>query len=228
MDTAFLHGTSFKIEKKRLELEQKNLSRKEIKAWFESEYRSFSRKHAFTCICCNQPVNMNITNEDGRPFYFKHFEGKVCSYSVNSNTYEIQVSTIENKRKKDVGLTLFKTILEGQLNIYGIKLERGYLYKRELSFIPDIIVEFPKTNEKWAIDYLTSVGRDVATGTYASYLKKRMQTYVKEGFKSFCFIDKEWLAVNHETKKGTLLNAEKVLTRKDIEDYQWDEFLGEI
>lgn len=225
MDTAFLHGTLFNIEKKRLELEQQNLTREEIKVWFESEYRSLSRKHAFTCICCNLPVNMNITNDDGRPFYFKHFDGKECSYSVNSKAYEKQVSTIENNSKKDVGLTLFKTILEGQLSTYGIKLERGYLYKKELSFIPDIILEFPKSNEKWAIDYLTSVGRDVATGTYARYLQKRIQTYEKEGFRSFGFIDKEWLAVNHDTKKGTLLNAEKELTRKEIEDYQWDEFL---
>jgi hypothetical protein len=72
LNSAYLHNSIFNIELKRRELEQQNLKRFEVKRWFEDHYRVFSKKSAFTCLCCNKPVNMNLTKDEGRPFYFRH------------------------------------------------------------------------------------------------------------------------------------------------------------
>lgn len=65
LDSAYLHNFVFNIELKRRELEQQNLTRSEDKRWFEDNYRVFSKKSAFTCLCCNKPVNMNLTKDKG-------------------------------------------------------------------------------------------------------------------------------------------------------------------
>jgi hypothetical protein len=222
LEEALLHGGIVNIETKRMELEGKNVSRNEIRKSLSDQYRVFSRKQAFTCPCCDEPVNMNLTVDDGRPFYFKHLDGKKCTYSENSKTYDRQVSTHQDKKKKDIGLTVFKEILEGQLKPYGI-IERGYFYKKKLSFIPDFIVKFPFTNDVWAIDYYTSISQ----GTYTHNLAKRMKTYQAEGFKVFSYIDDYWLAINAETDKGTLLNAEMFVSNKSNEDQRWDQYINQ-
>lgn len=63
MDSAYLHNSVFNIEMKRRELEQQKLNRDEILRWFENNYRVFSKKSAFTCLCCNKPVNMGYRQE---------------------------------------------------------------------------------------------------------------------------------------------------------------------
>ncbi|WP_312470325.1 hypothetical protein [Neobacillus sp.] len=79
MEEALLHGDVVNIEARRMELEEQNLSRSEIRRQLTSQYRAFSKKKAFTCPCCDEPVNMNLTVDDGRPFYFKHLDGKKCT-----------------------------------------------------------------------------------------------------------------------------------------------------
>lgn len=223
LEEALLHGSIVNIETRRMELEAKKLSRNEIRNKLAEQYRVFSRKQAFTCPCCDEPVNMNLTVDEGRPFYYKHLDGKECTYSENSKTYDRQVSTHQDKKKKDIGLTVFKEILEGQLKSYGALIERGYFYKKKLSFIPDFIVKFPFTNDVWAIDYYTSISQ----GTYTHNLSKRMKTYQAEGFKVFSFIDEYWLAINSETDNGTLLNAEMCVYYKSNEDRLWDQYINQ-
>ena len=92
LDSAYLHNSVFNIELKRRELEQQNLTRYEVNRWFEDNYRVFSKKSAFTCLCCNKPVNMNLTKDEGRPFYFRHNDESECSYSENTKTYDKHVS----------------------------------------------------------------------------------------------------------------------------------------
>ncbi|MGX6445794.1 hypothetical protein ACWM35_21465 [Neobacillus sp. K501] len=70
MEEALLHGGIVNIETKRSELEGKNFSRSEIRKKLTEQYRVFSRKRGFTCPSCKEPVNMNLTVDDGRPFYF--------------------------------------------------------------------------------------------------------------------------------------------------------------
>jgi hypothetical protein len=223
MDEALLHGDVINIEIKRLELESEKINREDIINQLNKRYRALSRKKAFTCRCCEEPVNMNLTQEEGRPFYFKHYDGKKCSYSENSKTYETQVSLHQDKKKKDMGLTVFREILEGQLKPLGAVVERGYFYKKKLSFIPDFTVSFPFSKEVWAIDYFTSI----TEGSYAQNIEKRLNTYNREGLKSFSFIDDFWLAMDSETNKGTLLTPELLVTRKIQEDHAWDQFLND-
>ncbi|XKH50487.1 hypothetical protein LG275_12935 [Chryseomicrobium palamuruense] len=227
MDSAYLHNSVFNIELKRRELEQQNLTRPEVKRWFEDNYRVFSKKSAFTCICCNKPVNMNLTKDEGRPFYFRHNDESECSYSENTTTYDKHVSKHEVKTKKVIGLTIFKEILEGELKPYDVEIERGYHYKKKLSFIPDFIIKFPNSEERWAIDYFTVIDQGLTSGSYARHLSKRMKNYKEEGFKPFSFVDYSWLSFLEETNKGTLLTAETYVTSKTHEDSLWDTFLEE-
>jgi hypothetical protein len=221
LDEALLHGDLVNIEATRIQLEGQNLNRSEIRRKLNDQLRAFSKKKAFTCPCCDEPVNMNLTIEEGRPFYFKHLDGKKCTYSENSKTYENQVSTHQDKKKKDIGLTVFREILDGQLKPFGAEIERGYFYKKKLSFIPDFTVSFPFSEEIWAIDYYTSISQ----GSYAQNLVNRMNTYKAEGFKVFSFIDDFWLALNRETEKGTLFIAEMQAANKSKEDQHWDQYL---
>ncbi|MED4014461.1 hypothetical protein [Sutcliffiella cohnii] len=225
MDSAYLHNSVFNIELKRRELEQQDLTRTEVKRWFEDNYRVFSKKSAFTCLCCNKPVNMNLTKDEGRPFYFRHNDESECSYSENTRTYEKHVSKLEDKSKKDIGLTIFREILEGELKPYNVEIERGFHYKRKLSFIPDFIIKFPNSEERWAIDYFTAIDQGLTSGSYARHLSNRMKTYKEEGFKPFSFVDYSWLSFLEETNKGTLLTAETYVTSKTHEDDLWDKFL---
>ncbi|MFV8829525.1 hypothetical protein [Alkalihalobacterium sp. APHAB7] len=225
MDSAYLHNSVFNIELKRRELEQQHLNRQESVRWFETNYRVFSKKSAFTCLCCNKPVNMNLTKDEGRPFYFRHNDESECSYSENTRTYDKHVSKLEDKSKKDIGLTIFREILEGELKLFDVEIERGYHYKKKLSFIPDFIIKFPNSEERWAIDYFTAIDQGLTSGSYARHLSKRMKTYKEEGFKPFSFVDYSWLSYIEETNKGTLLTAETYITSKTHEDYQWDTFL---
>ncbi|MEH7304206.1 hypothetical protein [Neobacillus drentensis] len=203
MEEALLHGEFINIETKRLELESENIRRDDIINQLNKRYRALSKKKAFTCRCCDEPVNLNLTKEEGRPFYFKHYDGKKCSYSENSKTYETLVSLHQDKKKKDIGLTVFREVLEGQLKQLGAVIERGYFYKKKLSFIPDFTVSFPFSEEVWAIDYYTSI----TEGSYTQNIEKRLKTYNREGFKAFSFVDDFWLAIDPETNKGTLLTA---------------------
>ncbi|MGE7602993.1 hypothetical protein ACQKL5_10845 [Peribacillus sp. NPDC097675] len=227
MDSAFLHDTVFNIEKKRIKLEKQKLNRNEIKCWFEENYRNFSKKGAFTCIRCNKTVNMNLTKDEGRPFYFRHNDDSECSYSKNTRTYEKHISKHEVKSKKDIGLTVFREILEGQLKPHGAKIERGFHYKKELSFIPDFIISFPSSENFWAIDYYTAIGQGLVSGSYARHLQNRKKSYEKEGFKTFSFVDSSWLSFDEDTNKGTLLSAETHVTNKNEEDALWDRYLKE-
>ncbi|GGM31689.1 hypothetical protein GCM10011351_17350 [Paraliobacillus quinghaiensis] len=229
MDAAYLHNSVFNIEQKRREIEQQNksFSRSEVKRWFEVNYRAFSKKNAFTCLCCNKPLIMNLTIEEGRPFYFRHNDESECSYSTNTRTYEKYVSKLENKPKKDSGLTIFREILQGELKPYNIEIERGYHFKKKLFFIPDFIINFPDSEKRWVIDYFTAINKDSRSGNYARHLAKRMKTYEAEGFKSFSFVDHSWISLIEETNIGTLLEAENYVTSKSHEDNLWDDFLKE-
>ena len=132
---------------------------------------------------------------------------------------------MENKSNKDIGLTIFREILEGELKPFDVEIERGFSYKKKLSFIPDFIIKFPNSETRWAIDYFTAINQDLNSGSYACHLSKRMKTYKEEGFKPFSFVDYSWLSFLDETNKGTLLTAETCVTRKTHEDDQWDTFL---
>lgn len=226
METAFLHNSIINIEAIRYDLEVQGLSRKDILRQLELNYRIFSKKSAFLCVCCHKPVSMNLTKEEGRPFFFRHTDDSDCVYSDNSTTYNNHSNSHERKQLKDIGLTVFKEILQAQLKPHGIQVERGYSYKKKLSFVPDLTVTFPDSNIVWAIDYFTAVAQKVANGSYANHLARRMESYDQNGFVPFSFIDISWLALHKETSVGTLLKSEHHIARKTSADLEWDDFLS--
>lgn len=182
MEAALLHGEVFNIESLRKKLEEQNLQREEIIKYMDANYRNFSKKHSFICLCCQTPVTMNLTKDEGRPFFFRHMDGSECAYSENTKAYDTQISTHENKRKKDVGLTVFRDILEGQLKPLGVVIERGYLYKKKLSFVPDFILTFPNSDQLWVVDYFTAMAQHPIRGFLSFYqreLKKEMGRNMK-------------------------------------------------
>lgn len=227
MDAAYLHNSIFNIESKRRELEEKKIPHEEIRRLFNRDYRAFSKKNAFTCLDCHSPVIMNITKDEGTAFYFRHKNSGDCSYSSNTKTYEKHVSKLENKSKKDIGLTVFREILEGELKPYHVRVERGYHYKKKLTFIPDFILTFPNSEERWAVDYFAAMDQGINSRSYTDHLARRMEVYKKEGFKIFSFVDYRWISFLEETNKGTLMDAEIHVTSKSQEDKQWDTFLNE-
>ncbi|MFC6038922.1 hypothetical protein ACFPYN_05575 [Paenisporosarcina macmurdoensis] len=226
MDIAILHGEFFDIEQKRRSLENPTKSRKEIVNKIDNEYRVFSKKGAFICICCNTPVKMNLTTEELRPFYFSHFDSRECSYSENHKVYQKQQETSEDNMTKQVEITVLREILEGQLKPLNIDIQRGYLYKKRLSFVPDFILTFPN-EKKWAIDYHTSIqlGRD---NLFVKQLNRRKQVYADEGFQVFSFVGENWLAFNEDTGKGTLLKTESNFVMKTKADFEWDKFIFQL
>lgn len=226
MDVAYLHHSLINIEQKRKELEEQ-LSREETRNFLEDKYRILSKKGAFTCVRCNKPVNMNLTKDAGRPFYFKHIDGSGCAFSENTRTYQQHNKKMENLPKKELGIAVFKEILEGELKPFKAVVERGYHYKTKLRFVPDFIVSFPELKNKWAIDYFTAMDRKVVSGHYARQLTRRMKTYQKEGFKAYAFVDSDWLALREETRMGTLFNSEVEVASKGREDHLWDQFLNQ-
>lgn len=223
-----MHGGLVDVEQERMKVEQQLRSREEVKAYFEERYRSFSQKGAFTCLDCREAVSINLPNREGSPFFFKHIDSPECSYSKNAAVYRDHTAGYEEKPLKDVGLTVFREILEGQLKPYGVTVERGFHWSKKLSFVPDFILTFSDSDEKWAVDYYTSINRDLLSGRYARHLAKRIESYKQEGFRAFSFVDHSWLSMIEETKKGTLLEAELHVSSKTNEDEKWDSFLQGI
>lgn len=226
METALIHQSLFDIEKERMSLQEKGFSRNEILKQMESKYRALAQKHSFSCVCCNTPVKMNLTKGDNRPFYFSHLEGMQCSYSENHKVYQHQQEISEDNIGKQVEITILREILKGQLKPFNVKVERGYLYKKRLSFVPDFILTF-SNEKKWAVDYHTRIqhGKE---NTFAKQLNRRKQTYADEGFQVFSLVDDRWLAINEETGKGTLLSTETNFVMKSKEDFEWDNFIFQL
>ena len=224
MHSAYLHNDVVDIENERIACEREGMPRDGILRWLEERYRVFSKKGAFTCLCCDKPVTMNLTKEEGRPFYFRHNDESECAYSENTRTYEKQVNRMENVSTKDLGLTLLRDMLSGLLNPYDIEVQRGFHCKEKLAFVPDFIVRFPDSAQVYAIDFFTSLEQGLRSGSYAKHLRKRMKWYQEEGIGSLSFVDISWLSYLEETNKGTLLRAEEPLRLKTEEDVKWDHF----
>lgn len=227
MDSAIYYKEIFNIEEERRKCVELGKSRKEIIAKFEKEYRkSSSDKDVFTCLCCNKKVVMSLMKSEASPFYFRHHEKSDCAYKDNYKTYQNQINKYEDVVQKNIGITIFEQILKGIFKPKNIEVRRGYYYQKKLSFIPDFILEFPNTKEKWVVDYLTTKNRLKNDNSHKVNLENRIKLYEKEGLKYFLFVDSKWKTIN-EDDYGTLLPTEMTVSNKDSEDKKWEEFLNE-
>lgn len=226
MNQAILHGEKVDIEERREQLELLGYSRNDLIDLLNLEYRMFSKKKAFSCVGCGSPVNMNLTILEGRPFYFKHFDEESCTYSENYNVYERNVKEFEDKVVKDKGITILKEIIEGNLKIKNVSVEDGYSFKKRLSFVPDLVITFPESDDVWVIDFFTAESRLKESNRYKVNIQQRISSYEERGFKYFLFVDSKWLTIKRDNF-GTLLPSEMSVSSKEIENEKWDEFLND-
>lgn len=226
LNQAILHGEKVDIEERREQLELQGYSRNDLIDLLNLEYRMFSKKKAFSCVGCGSPVNMNLTILEGRPFYFKHFDEESCTYSENYNVYERNVKEFEDKIVKDKGITILKEIIKGNLKVKNVSVEDGYSFKKRLSFVPDLVITFPESDDVWVIDFFTAESRLKESNRYKVNIQQRISSYEERGFKYFLFVDSKWLTIKGDNF-GTLLPSEMGVSSKGIENEKWDEFLND-
>ncbi|TDL76119.1 hypothetical protein [Peribacillus frigoritolerans] len=223
MDTALLHGEEINIVYELVKYQRDGYSQQEIKPIFEKQYRAFSKKKAFKCLCCGTNVKIVLPNEN--KFSFSHFDKRECSYSENYKSYNKHKDKYENETTHDMGKTLIRTFIEGQMKLLyplQVSLIEGYKYKARLGIVPDFIIELPD-GTTWALDFLTGLK---TSKQYSEHIEKRKAVYTAQGFKSFFFIDKQWLAYHKSVSPHTtLVEAEEKLLIKTRQDQKWqDEF----
>jgi hypothetical protein len=223
VERAILHGDEISLNKIEAELVSKSFERSQILDYIRGKYRVFSKKGSFKCVCCQEPVELVLP--ENKQLHFRHKDSPGCAYSHNTQQYDKATRTHENENRKRMAKVVFEEILRGNLAPYGIKLEPGTMYKKALDYVPDFILTFPYSEHKWVVDYFTGFENGSKRRGYYDHLEKRLQFYAKEGLRSFSFIDKKWMAIDHDTKKGTLLSAETLLIRKGRMDKVWDDLL---
>ena len=192
METAQLHNETINIQRERNELVRKKLSPEEIHAFFEEKYRLFSReKGSFTCSCCNERVVMVLFQDKA---IFRHYNAEACAGERNYAAYSAgrERNNEQARKQADAKEMIFEALMEADQGYYTV-LE-GYLFKKELSFVPDFLVSFPN-GELWTIDYMVTLRGDAA---FRKKMERRLRSYKSNGFKSLFLIDHNWLAITKE------------------------------
>ena len=87
---------------------------------------------------------------------------------------------------------IFEAFMEADQGYYTV--QEGYLFKKELSFVPDFLVSFPN-GELWTIDYMVTLRGDAA---FRKKMEHRLRSYKSNGFKSLFLIDQDWLTISKE------------------------------
>jgi hypothetical protein len=186
----------------------------------EAKYRIHSKKKAFHCLCCQQPVSLVLRNDSP---HFRH-EGKPCPSGANYTRYISHNSSSENQSIHRAGRAILRTYLEGQLKPHQIDVQDGYMFKILLKIVPDFILTFPD-GSLWAIDYVTGSRQNES---YYNYIKKRAETYKAAGFHPIFLIDSSWLAEVPDRPIVSLYLAENQMKNYTSMDEKWTEFVIEF
>jgi hypothetical protein len=184
LESARLLTKDIDIESERRQLQAKGMPWGQIYDRLRNKYYDYSKKNAFHCICCNEPVIMVL--RESTACYFRHENN--CVSSKNYKEYTARVREFE-KEKHYTGKSIIKDQLKAALSRRGALVTDGYLYKSELRFIPDVIVQWPD-GSVWSFDYITGT----KSAKYQSYLVKKQNAYREKGFKSYFFFDAEMIA----------------------------------
>ncbi|MEH7111573.1 hypothetical protein V7124_04215 [Neobacillus niacini] len=219
MNVALLNDYEIDIERLGIELEEQGYERYEVKKQLDDRYRRFSQKGDFRCVCCDEQVEM-VLSED-KVFFFRHSDKEKCSYSENHKTYKSQKEKLENAPKHRAGKAILRTYLEGTCKTNDIRLTDGYRFKSTLTFVPDFILEF-SNGQRWAIDYLTGLKTD---RKYANSLNKRRHTYIQHHFTPIFLFDSYWLAYEPEIHHVSLVDGELLCVSQTKQDYLWTDFI---
>lgn len=192
MEAARLHNETINLQRERNELTGKGFTSEDIHAFFEEKYRIFSReKGAFACGCCNERVVMVLFQDKA---IFRHYNAEACAGERNYTAYAAGRDRNNEKALKQAAAKemIYQALMEADQGYYSV--QEGYLFKKELSFVPDILVSFPN-GEQWTIDYMVDLRGDAA---FRKKVERRLQSYKSNGFKSLFLIDREWLAISKD------------------------------
>ncbi|MDF2648229.1 MAG: hypothetical protein K0Q73_4034, partial [Paenibacillus sp.] len=217
MEISLLLTDEVDIEQERRQLQQAGMSWIEIKGELISKYREASKKSLFKCRCCNSRAVM-VLNED-KSCFFRHESSEECPGTRNDRQYTLSAG-LENQQKHRYGKAIIKDQLRSNLARFGAKVFDGYLYKADLSLVPDIIVEWPD-GAVWSFDYVTGTKNE----TYQRYLRRKQGAYRDNGFKSYFFFDHSQFFIKTEQKALALSHAEKGALTFLPEHHAWRELL---
>jgi hypothetical protein len=219
MEVANLLNIAVDIEKERRDLSTQGFSWNAIEQQLNEKYRFHSRKGVIHCLCCSQPVELVLSAE--RVCFFRHKDKEACSGSDNYNRYRKSRDSFEQVQKLQLGRTILKTYFEGQLKIHGIDVQFGYIFREQLSAVPDLLLTFPDQSI-WAIDYLTGTR---SNPKYQQSILNRLESYQAAGFRAFFLIDQSWYSEHPEQPAASMYPAEAVAMRKTIHDESWKAIL---
>jgi len=189
MEFAILHHSIVELERERAALVRQGSTLEAAREQLEEKYRIYSReKGAFRCACCSSRVVMVLYADRA---LFRHYDNEACSGERNYTTYvagraRLKELAVKHAEGKEV---IRQHLLE--LQGEGYTFEEGYLYKKELRYVPDFLLQM-ENGERWAIDYVVSLKGDAA---YRRRLRARLACYQAHGFKPLCLLDRSWLAV---------------------------------
>jgi hypothetical protein len=201
MESSWLLTESIDIEQERIELEHSGMHWIDIKKLLVSKYRESSKKSLFQCDCCKATTLLVLNKE--KVCHFKHKSAKECAGSRNYTRYASATNKFESFKHR-IGKSIIKDQLKSNLSLVGASITDGYLYREELNFIPDIIVEWP-SGEVWSFDYVTGTGNP----QYQRHLFKKQATYRTKNFKSYFLFDHSQVALKKEQHALALSEAEK-------------------
>ncbi|RAP75532.1 hypothetical protein [Paenibacillus montanisoli] len=192
MEAARLHNQTIYIERERNELVTRRMNAEQINAVFEHKYRIFSReKGSFRCGCCGERVVMVLYRDKA---LFRHYNSEQCAGERNYATYlagreTLQETSLKQAAGKEVLHRAFMLANPGHYTV-----EEGYLFRKELRYVPDFIVTFP-SGEQWAIDYIAKLRGDSA---FRKKIDNRLRCYSEHRLKPLFLIDRSYLAVHGE------------------------------
>lgn len=221
MERAFLRNRLVNVEEEKQKLSDSGYDWISVKNILEKEFRNHSKKDAFYCECCGSVVHM-VLSETYRSCHFKHKSKEECVSSMNYKRYE-KNRKLESDMHR-VGVTILKEYLSTQLSLYKCKVQRGYLLRREMDFVPDLSIEF-SNGEVWVIDYITGSRND---NKYSRFLKNKIASYKAEGFRYFFIVNEEWQSAVESNEFISFFDSEQLVSRITAYDEIWIEFIRRL
>ncbi|OWR29216.1 hypothetical protein CDO73_16285 [Saccharibacillus sp. O23] len=123
-----------------------------------------------------------------------------------------------------VGVTILQEYISTQLNLYKCKVQRGYLLKKEMDFVPDLSIEF-SDGEVWVIDYITGSRND---NKYSKFLQNKITSYKAEGFRYFFIVNEDWQSALESNEFISFFDSEQLVSRITAYDEIWIEFIRRL
>ncbi|WP_054029136.1 hypothetical protein [Bacillus sp. FJAT-28004] len=201
MESSWLLTDEISIEFERIQLAQTGMKWDAIKNSLNDKYRESSRKGLFRCKCCNATTRMALFED--KACHFKHENAVECAGSRNYTRYTTATNTQESHKHR-VGKAIIKNQLQAGLSRTDATVIDGYLHNDDLSYVPDLIVQWP-TGEVWSFDYVTGT----KSAQYQRYLLKKQDLYHSKQFKSYFLFDHSQIAYKEEQNALALSSSEK-------------------